>query len=695
MTQTATRETAGVTTRLILTYVRRDAGEPGVDAVLKLSGLSHRREQLEDERSWSSYDDKIALLRAAGEVLDDPRIARHIGESLLDEQVGTGLRLLIGSLGSPQQVLRSVTKAQAKFSTSATMSTVTTSRTGGEVTYRLHPPNAPDQLDCDYTQGILSQISVLFGLPPATVVHPRCQVDGADACHYEVSWRPRRGIRRVRASRLDVSAPFEADALREQLGDLHRTVADLVSTSELSTLLDRIAERAGASVRGQRYLLAVELEGEGAPRIHAQGFAPQVADELGSALLAGRPPAAPATRIVTEIASTRHRYGWLAAELPPGQGFLPAEQQQLDAYGRLAAAALDAATALEDARARGETAETLLRLGHELAREGDEVGIAQRVSAAVPSVLGAARATVLLFDPDAELLRAVAVHGYGQEAERALRFTLPLASTDEVEAMRRGRTPRWLTRGHPEPFIRAALDEWDASVIVTAPIIVHGRLAGVLLALWDEPTPPTAPQDTLFQQLSALADQASTAISAARSLGEARHQARHDALTGLANRVLFTERIEQSLADGRRSGRPPVVCFVDLDGFKAVNDAYGHAVGDQLLTQVGRRVLALVRETDLVARLSGDEFGVLLRGLERSVEAEPVADKLVQALAAPFHVDGHTLRIGASIGVAAAPLDGSTPDALLIAADHAMYRAKRIGGAWRPATGEQVASTPA
>jgi diguanylate cyclase (GGDEF)-like protein len=683
--QTTARETAGVTTRLILTYARRHGGEAAVGEVLHRSGLSERREALEDERSWSSYDEKIALLRAAGEVLDDDRIGRHVGESLLDEQVGTGLRLLIGSLGSPQQVLRSVTKAQAKFSTSATMATVTTSRTGGEVTYRLHPPNVPDRLDCDYTQGVLSQVSVLFGLPPATIGHPRCQVEGEEACHYEVSWRPRQRIRRVRANRIDVSAPFEADALRQQLDDLHRTVADLVSTRELDSLLDRVAERAGASVRGQRYLLAVELEGERAPRIHAQGFAPEVAADLGAALLAGRTPAAPATRIVTEVASTRHRYGWLAAELPPGQGFLPAEQQQLDAYGRLAAAALDAATALEQARERGATAEALLQLGHELARDHDEIGIGHRLVEAIPTVLGADRAAALVWDGERRRLRPVAVTGYGRDTDRALDFEVETGASDVVAEMEREPRPRWVSARHTDASGRAFLADWRASAYATAPVIVHGRLAALLVAVWDEDRPPGAASAAALDRLGALADQGSTAVAAARALAEARHQARHDATTGLANRRLFTERLEDALADGRRTGWHPVVCFLDLDGFKRVNDVYGHAVGDHLLVAVGQRIQASLRETDLAARLSGDEFGVLLRGVDRSVDAGWVAAKLVAALHEPFEVDGSEVRIGASVGVAAAPVAGATPDELLKAADHAMYEAKREGGTYRTA----------
>jgi diguanylate cyclase (GGDEF)-like protein len=683
--QTTVRETAGVTTRLIITYVRRHGGEPQVEEVLRRAGLTDRREVLEDERSWSSYDDKIALLRAAGDVLDDPRIGRHIGESLLDEQVGTGLRLLIGSLGSPQQVLRSVTKAQAKFSTSATMATISTSRTGGEVSYRLLPPNVPDRLDCDYTQGILSQVSVLFGLPPASVVHDACQVDGAEDCRYQVSWRPRRLARRARAPRLDVAAPFEADALRQQLDDLHRTVADLVSTSELGPLLDRIAERAGASVRGQRYLLAIELEGERAPRIHSRGFTPEGAIELGAALLAGRTPAAPATRIVTEVASTRHRYGWLAAELPPGQGFLPAEQQQLDAYGRLAAAALDAATALGQARERGATAEALLQLGHELASDHDEVGIGHRLVDAIPAVLGADRAAALVWDGERRCLRPVAVTGYGRFTDRALAFEVEVGASDVVAEMEREPRPRWVSARHTDAPGRAFLADWRASAYATAPVVVHGRLAALLVAVWDEDRPPGAAGAVALDRLGALADQGSTAVAAARALAEARHQARHDATTGLANRRLFTERLEAALADGRRTGWHPVVCFLDLDGFKRVNDVHGHAVGDHLLVAVGERIQESLRETDLAARLSGDEFGVLLRGVDRAVEAGAVAAKLVSALHQPFDVDGHEVRIGASVGVAAAPLAGETPDQLLKAADHAMYDAKREGGTYRVA----------
>ncbi|MEX0836545.1 MAG: GGDEF domain-containing protein, partial [Nitriliruptor sp.] len=200
--------------------------------------------------------------------------------------------------------------------------------------------------------------------------------------------------------------------------------------------------------------------------------------------------------------------------------------------------------------------------------------------------------------------------------------------------------------------------------------------------------------ENLLGQLAGLGDQASTAISAARSLGDARYQARHDALTGLANRVLFAEAIEQALADARRGGDHPVVCFIDLDGFKAVNDAHGHAAGDDLLVQVGQRITACVREIDVVARLSGDEFGVLLRRVERAADAGGVAAKLVDVLRRPFVAGGHEVTIGASIGLAAAPVDGATSDELLSAADDAMYRAKEHRGTYRSASGPADVAPP-
>jgi diguanylate cyclase (GGDEF)-like protein/PAS domain S-box-containing protein len=157
------------------------------------------------------------------------------------------------------------------------------------------------------------------------------------------------------------------------------------------------------------------------------------------------------------------------------------------------------------------------------------------------------------------------------------------------------------------------------------------------------------------------------------------HQSHHDALTGLPNRVLFQERCRESLSRAQRHGQLAVVLFLDLDHFKSINDSLGHAVGDLLLQAVGERLMAAVREVDTVARFGGDEFAVLLDGVKGSQDAAIVAQKLLDALALPFELEGHALYISVSIGIGCYPQDGTDVDVLFKNADTAMYRAKAEG----------------
>lgn len=152
------------------------------------------------------------------------------------------------------------------------------------------------------------------------------------------------------------------------------------------------------------------------------------------------------------------------------------------------------------------------------------------------------------------------------------------------------------------------------------------------------------------------------------------HLATHDALTGLGNRGAFQE----TLAARLRSGEPAALLLVDLDGFKQVNDAHGHAVGDALLLEVGRRIGRTLRARDRAFRLGGDEFAVVLAGLGAE-EVATLAGGLVVALSRPAVIEGLTVGVSASIGSAIAPTDGAEPDALMIAADLALYEAKRGG----------------
>jgi diguanylate cyclase (GGDEF)-like protein len=159
------------------------------------------------------------------------------------------------------------------------------------------------------------------------------------------------------------------------------------------------------------------------------------------------------------------------------------------------------------------------------------------------------------------------------------------------------------------------------------------------------------------------------------------HEARHDALTGLPNR----RRMQDVLGSTLRTGTVAVL-FVDLDGFKPVNDAHGHEAGDELLRQVAQRLSACVREQDVLARVGGDEFVVLMPGVLTAEDAESMAARIRLSIEQPFPIDGHDVLIGASVGIHVGT-SSDDPDEVLRAADHAMYTVKKSGGGRRrPAT---------
>ena len=158
------------------------------------------------------------------------------------------------------------------------------------------------------------------------------------------------------------------------------------------------------------------------------------------------------------------------------------------------------------------------------------------------------------------------------------------------------------------------------------------------------------------------------------------HQSLHDALTGLPNRTLFRDRIEQAITAGRRADVSSAVMLIDLDHFKEINDTLGHHAGDRLLEEVAHRLQASLGGRDTVARLGGDEFGVLLPALRRPGDANVVARQLLAGLREPFSIEGLTLEVDASIGMACHPAHGTGVETLIQRADIAMYSAKEGGG---------------
>jgi diguanylate cyclase (GGDEF)-like protein/PAS domain S-box-containing protein len=185
------------------------------------------------------------------------------------------------------------------------------------------------------------------------------------------------------------------------------------------------------------------------------------------------------------------------------------------------------------------------------------------------------------------------------------------------------------------------------------------------------------PDDASF--LQSVANILAVAIERKNAQERLERLAQFDSLTGLPNRQLFHDRLLKTMAHARRGGSPMAVLFIDLDRFKLVNDTQGHSAGDKLLQEAAMRLLQCVRAGDTVGRFGGDEFGAIVTDLAKPGDAGVVAQKVLDALGQPFKLDAHDTYVSASIGITLFPADGDNPEALVMNADTAMYRAKEQG----------------
>jgi len=669
------RHNCNVTTRQVVRYVRHRLGPDGVVALLAAAGEQRPVEVLEDLTEWSSYDEGRRLFEAAAVLLGGAHALHEAGRHVDRTDGNPELLALLRSLGSPSELLRFITETAAKFSTVVAMEAVEIGDDHGIVAARSVPgfPRYPEL--CEFTAGLLAQSPDMFGHEAATVEETKCETRGDDHCLFVLQW----GSEQASSSRRLEHLEEVAEALTARFEALSSTVGDLLSGADVDCVLDRIVQSAARAIRAPGYVLAVRLD-DGAPlRVHHVGL-DHDADELAHHLIDATEPSSGVSCLVAEVASARRHYGRLAAVNPPGVRFLPDEHSVLTAYAKLSAAALDSAAALEESRSQAALAHTLLDLANQLANATGREQTAQWLANAVPEVVGCDVASVVTYDRTKEEMTFAAFAGFAPDVVQVLDgFTIAATDTPWFGEIVASPRPLFFDRSTDDAYVLAMLELCQITSTIIVPIVGAGTLFGVVNA--GVRSGALVPSADLLERLAGLADQAATAFRNAELVDVIREQAFHDPLTGTPNRRLFEDRAEVALAAARRSFRQVAVLFLDLDGFKNVNDRFGHGVGDELLRAVSTRLSDSLRGSDTIARVGGDEFAILLPSIGALDEVETVIAKLHTVLEEPFAIDGVEMAVSASIGAAISQTDGNDCRALLRRADSRMYEVKLRGRA--------------
>jgi diguanylate cyclase (GGDEF)-like protein len=672
---------------VLLRRVRRLCGDEALSELLERAGSTRTIEYLDDLTNWISFDEAMALFAAAAELTGDGQIGRRAGEETIAQHTGTPVATLMRSLGSPEEIYRQITQAASKFSTVSVLEAVDVAP-GRAVIRAYECAGFPRPIaHCDWAKGLLSQPTVLFGLPPATVEESECQARGAEACIYHVTWDAGLAAKYADPAEHITELESRLSAMTERLDSVYATATDLIADTDIDAVLARITERAATAVRAPRYLLALRTDEDSGVRCHHSGFEADEARRLARRLLDSPVEELPDSWLVADVSSHRHRYGRLMAM--SGTSFFAQERYLLELYARYAATALDGATALAEAQRGHEEARALLELARSLAAASTSDEVSRRLADAVPAVVDCDRASVWIWDDETEQLTCRAATGDVSPELFHLRLT-PGESPMLAERLSDPNpAPLFVDRRSDDPVVKALLERFGGVALIVAPIVGRGDYLGALAITVTTDPSRLQPRRELLDRVSGVVAQAASALQTARLVDKVTHQATHDGLTGLANRAVFTERMEEALSAAEQSGVPVGLFFVDLDDFKSINDEYGHHAGDQLLCEVADRLGTTVRADDTVARVGGDEFAIVLSRVESQHEVEAAAQRVARAFEEPFTVAGEQLALGASVGHAVWPEDASEVEALMRHADAEMYRAKRAARLpYDPADGE-------
>ena len=637
--QSSCRDINGLFAQTLFRYLELSAPEGSIERVLRLGGETRSLAELSDATKWSTYAQYRRLLEAASEVLGGPDslslVGKHIHDSIQFPEISEHLF----AFQTPADVYAALPVLIESTAPILEVRTESTAVNECRISVRFKDGYEPFSEHCAFIMGVLAAMPRLSGYGDAEVFHESCQCDGAPYCQARMRWEVADSDA-VRASLAELAARVSQARLEE----LHHTVAQLVSGDTLETVLTQVMAAAGRAVPSLSYILAVTPSAWARRWLCIEGIdAPECArilELLDSSLKV-------ATHMcVTEVVSDRNHYGHLVAVRPQGGSFEPLERSILESYARLAASALDSEASISEVRQQATTAQALLTLSSSLADLVSTEEMILGLAHAVPSVVDCDRVAIWVTERDGPAAKMSASYGYDDAFCAELsRFELPPASVNlNSEVFRHDLSAS-------DFVLTLGLVAAGAVAVLSFPIVYDSEMYGwITVDVTDHPERLDDNGD-ISERLRGLAGQAAIAVRNARLLDEIRHQALHDSLTGLPNRTLVLDRMDQTLARARREH-----------------------------FEVAARFAGTLRESDTVARLGGDEFVVVAEGISLAAGPELVAERLLDVLAEPFHLDDDSeksVSISASIGIAVG-LRGSAEE-LLRDADIALYAAKEAG----------------
>lgn len=664
---------------VIIDHVRTNCGDASVERLLAEAKSPRTPEYLEDLGNWISYDEAIALFKAGRQVTGDDGFAKKVGEEAAERLAGSPVAALLRTLGSPEEVYRQLAATAEKFNT-VTVQEVDEVRPGFarlKVGPREGFPRSREH--CEHTQGLFSGTPMLFGLAQAKIEHRECCAGGESPfCVYEISWDPAKSSNTEIDDTRVAALQTRLDAATKRLQGVFATATDLIASEDIDVTLARITDRAAIEVRAPQHVLAVRATPGGRLHIHFRGMEDAEAHEIAQRLLEDDAKALPSSWVVAEVGSQRSKYGRLVAIYRSANAILNEERELLDVYSRYAAAALDSATSLFEARHRHAEANALLELARTLASTGSRAETAVRLSKAVPSVVGCDQADLLTWDEQRHEFMRVDDREFGAEVAHEPSGIDPHVAQPFAQRLVAPEAPAvFIDADATDSHERGVLSNLKAAAASLVPIRSNDRFLGVLVLWVDGDADRLRPTPELASLLSGVAAHATSALENSILLDAITHQARHDGLTGLTNRAYFAEILTQVASTAHNTERPFSLFYIDIDMFKEINDELGHDVGDELLRQVADRLRGCVRDDDMVARLGGDEYAVIVEGADDSQSTETVGERLREAFTMPFQINGRSIDVKASIGRANWNDGADELDALVRRADTAMYEIKR------------------